>query len=69
MPDRVYKKIDLVGSSPESIDHAIRNAISKASVSVHNIDWFEVVEIRGRVEHGNVQTFQVTIRVGFRLEE
>jgi len=69
MPERIYKKVDLVGSSQESIDHAIRNAISKASVSVHNIDWFEVMEIRGRVEEGNVQTFQVTIRIGFRLDD
>ena len=68
MPERTYKKIELVGSSAESIEDAIKNACSKASTSVHNLRWFEVTEIRGNLEGGN-PTFQVTIKVGFRLDD
>lgn len=63
----VYKKIDLVGSSREGVDDAIRRAISKASESMHNLDWFEVTEIRGWINDGEPQHFQVGLKVGFRV--
>jgi flavin-binding protein dodecin len=69
MSSRIYKLIDLVGSSPDSSDEAIRNAIAKASQTIKNIDWFEVVETRGHVADGKVAHFQVTIKVGFRIED
>ena len=68
MSDHVYKKINLTGSSTESVDDAIRRAVSKASESVRNMRWFEVEEIRGHIEGGEVAHFQVTLKVGFTLE-
>jgi len=64
-----YKLIELVGSSPNGSDEAIRNAIAKASVTVKCIDWFEVVQTRGHIKDGRIAHFQVTIKVGFRLED
>lgn len=69
MPDKTYKKVEIVGSSPDSIDQAIRNALTKANSSIRNIDWFEVSEIRGAVHNGEHPIFQVTMKVGFRLED
>ncbi|WP_413203799.1 dodecin [Rhodospirillum sp. A1_3_36] len=69
MTDHVYKKIDLVGTSKESVEGAIQGAIGKASESVRNIDWFEVKEIRGWVKEGQVQHYQVAIQAGFRLDD
>jgi flavin-binding protein dodecin len=69
MSDHVYKKIELVGSSTESIEDAIQNAIGKASESVRNMRWFEVGEIRGHIVDGAVGHYQVTVKVGFTLEE
>ena len=68
MTDRIYKKIELVGTSPNGIDDAIRNAIGAASETVDHIDWFEVQEVRGHVEGGKVAHFQVVLKVGFRLD-
>jgi dodecin len=65
----VYKKVELVGSSREGVDDAIQRAISKASDSLHNLDWFEVKEIRGWIQDGEVQHTQVTLQVGFRLDD
>lgn len=65
----VYKKIDLVGSSREGVDDAIRRAILKASETMRNLDWFEVKEIRGWIHDGEPQHTQVTLQVGFRLED
>ena len=65
----VYKKVELVGSSVEGVDDAIRGAIKKASQTIRNIDWFEVKEIRGWVRDGDAQHFQVVLQVGFRLDE
>ena len=64
-----YKKLEIVGSSPVSSDDAIRNALSECSKSIRNIDWFEVVETRGHVENGQVGHFQVTLKIGFRIED
>jgi flavin-binding protein dodecin len=68
MNDHVYKIVEIVGSSTESIDHAIRTAVERASRTVHAIRWFEVVSTRGNVEDGRVAHFQVTLRVGFTLD-
>jgi flavin-binding protein dodecin len=66
--DHVYKKIELTGSSPDSVEDAIRNAVAKASETVHNLRWFEVNEVRGHIEKGAVAHFQVTVKVGFTLD-
>ena len=69
MSDHIYKKIELVGSSKTSIEDAIQQAITKASASLHNLDWFEVVETRGHIEQGKIAHWQVTIKVGFTLDD
>ncbi len=69
MSNHVYKTIELVGSSPNGSDDAVRNAISRASATVHNLRWFEVVQTRGHLEDGKVRHFQVTLKVGFTLED
>lgn len=68
MPDHVYKKIELTGSSTESIEGAVRNAIEKASETIHNLRWFEVGEVRGHIETGEVAHWQVTVKVGFTID-
>lgn len=68
MTDHVYKKLEVTGSSTKGTDDAIRNAIKKASETVHNMDWFEVVETRGHIEDGQVAHWQVTLKIGFRLD-
>ena len=69
MSDHVYKSIELTGSSTEGVSQAIDRAIAKASETVRGIDWFEVTEIRGHVEDGAVAHYQVTLKLGFRLEQ
>ncbi|HJV68294.1 dodecin [Ideonella sp.] len=68
MSNHVYKLVELVGSSTSSTDDAIRNAIETASKTIRRIDWFEVTETRGHVADGKVAHFQVTLKVGFRVE-
>lgn len=68
MPDHVYKKVELTGSSTTGVDDAIRTAITKASESIHNLRWFEVTDIRGHIEKGEVAHFQVTLKVGFTVD-
>ena len=69
MSDHVYKKIELVGSSPTSIEEAVTNALSRAAQSVRNMRWFEVTETRGHIVDGKVDHWQVTLKVGFTLED
>jgi flavin-binding protein dodecin len=69
MPDHVYRLSEIVGSSTSGVDDAIRTAIRKAAQTVRNIEWFEVKEVRGQVVDGEVAYFQVTIKVGFRVED
>jgi len=69
MSDHVYKKVELTGSSTEGSDQAIQNAIAKAGKSLNNMDWFEVLESRGHIKDGQVAHWQVTIKVGFRLDD
>jgi flavin-binding protein dodecin len=66
--DHVYKKLELTGTSTTGVDDAIRSAIARASKTVHNLRWFEVVEVRGGIENGQVASWQVTIKVGFTLD-
>ncbi len=67
--ERTYKKIEIVGSSEKSFAEATKNAVAKACQSLRHVDWFEVSEMRGLVEKGTVKEFQVTVKIGFRLEE
>ena len=69
MPNHVYKSIELTGSSPKSVEAAIEGAIAKASKSLRNIQWFQVIETRGHVAKGKVAHYQVTLKVGFTLED
>lgn len=68
MSDHVYKKIELVGSSPESIEKAAQRAVNKASESVHNLRWLEVTDIRGHLAEGKIEHWQVGVKIGFTLE-
>jgi len=68
MADHVYKKIELVGSSPNSFDEAVKNALARATKTMRNMRWFEVTETRGYIEEGNIAHWQVTLKVGFTLE-
>jgi flavin-binding protein dodecin len=69
MPEHVYKVVEIVGSSETSVSKAIDRAIQKASETLRNIGWFEVEQIRGHIENGKVAQYQVTLKLGFRLEE
>jgi dodecin len=69
MADHTYGITEIVGTSPDSLQQAIRNGISRASQTVRNLDWFEVGTIRGYIKDGQVQHFQVQMKVGFRIEE
>lgn len=69
MSDHVYKKIELTGSSTEGVEDAVRRAIARAGETVHNMRWFEVGEIRGHLEGGKIAHWQVTVKVGFTLDE
>ena len=68
MSNHVYKTIELVGSSPNGTDDAVRNAIARAGETIRNLRWFQVVETRGHLEDGRIGHWQVTLKVGFTLE-
>ncbi|WP_182087321.1 dodecin [Aureimonas sp. ME7] len=68
MSEHTYKLIEIVGSSPDSIEKAIENALADAAASLHKVRWFEVVETRGHVENGKVGHYQVTLKIGFTLD-
>ena len=68
MSDHVYRLSEIVGSSQTSVDDAIRNAIRKAAETVRNIEWFQTTEVRGQVVDGDVAYYQVTLKVGFRVD-
>lgn len=63
-----YKKIEIVGTSEKSYEDAIQSGVKRAAQTVKNMDWFEVDELRGRIENGAVAEFQATLKIGFRLE-
>jgi len=69
MTDRTYRVTEIVGTSPESVEAAIRNGVRRASQTLRHLDWFEVTEVRGQIEDGEVAHLQVTMKVGFRLED
>ncbi|GAA3469003.1 MULTISPECIES: dodecin [Nonomuraea] len=69
MSDRTYRVTEIVGTSGESLDDAVRNGIRRASQTLRHLDWFEVTEIRGHIEQGEVAHYQVGMKVGFRLED
>ena len=69
MSDKVYKKIDVVGTSSMNLEDAIQKAVTRSSETVRNMSWFEVSEIRGRIEGGDVTQWQVTVRIGFAVGE
>ena len=68
MNDHIYKKLELVGTSPNSIEEAVNNALARAAKTLRNLRWFEVVETRGHIENGKVDHWQVTVKVGFTLD-
>jgi flavin-binding protein dodecin len=69
MSDHVYKTIELTGSSTVGVDDAVRRAVERASKSMHNLRWFEITQVRGHIDGGAVAHWQVTIKVGFTLDE
>ncbi|MDA5282478.1 dodecin [Streptomyces sp. NPDC054904] len=69
MSNHTYRVTEIVGTSTEGIDQAIRNAISRAGSTLRNLDWFEVTQMRGHIENGEVAHYQVGLKVGFRLDE
>jgi flavin-binding protein dodecin len=69
MPNHVYKSIELTGSSPTSVEDAVTSALERASKTVHNLRWFEVTNVRGHIENGKLAHWQVTMKVGFTLDE
>jgi dodecin len=68
MSDHIYKTIELVGSSSDTVEDAIRKAVVKAAETVRNLRWFQVVDTRGHIEEGRVAHWQVTLKIGFTLE-
>ena len=68
MSDHIYKKVELVGSSRNSIEEAVNNAITRAAKTLRNLRWLEVVETRGHIQDGKVDHWQVTVKVGFTLD-
>lgn len=69
MSEHVYRVTEIVGSSNDGLDHAIRSALERAQQTLRNVDWFEVTEIRGTLQAGPNPTLQVTMKIGFRLDE
>jgi flavin-binding protein dodecin len=69
MSDHIYKKIELVGSSPNGFEEAVKNALARAEKTVRNMRWFEVAETRGYIENGKISHWQVTLKIGFTLED
>jgi flavin-binding protein dodecin len=67
--DHIYKSVEITGSSPDGVTEAINTAIAKASQTLRNLDWFEVVGVRGHIGSGGVAHYQVTLKIGFRLED
>ena len=68
MAEHVYKKIEIVGSSPSGFEEAVQNALARASKTIRNMRWFEVAESRGYIEDGKIDHWQVTLKIGFTLE-
>ena len=69
MSSRTYRVTEIVGTTPEGVDQAVRNGIERAGKTLRHLDWFEVLQVRGQVKDGQVEHFQVSMKVGFRLED
>ena len=69
MSDHVYKLVELVGSSQQSFDDAVQNAVAKAGKTLRNMRWFQVIDTRGQIDQGKIAYWQVTVKVGFTIEE
>ncbi|CAL9356350.1 flavin-binding protein dodecin [Streptomyces glaucescens] len=69
MSNHTYRVTEIVGTSPEGVDQAVRNGISRASQTLRYLDWFEVTQVRGQIENGQIAHWQVGLKVGFRLED
>jgi dodecin len=69
MSDRTYRVTEIVGTSGDSVQQAVRNGVRRASETIRHLDWFEVTEIRGHLEDGAIEHYQVGMKVGFRLED
>lgn len=69
MPDHVYKSVEITGSSPESIEDAVQTALTRAGESLHSLRWFHVQDIRGHLNDGQIAHWQVTVKIGFTLDE
>lgn len=69
MTDRTYRVTEIVGTSPDSVDSAVRNGIKRAAETLRHLDWFEITQVRGQIVDGEVAHYQVGLKVGFRLED
>ena len=69
MPNATYRLTEIVGTSSEGTDDAIRSGIAKAAKTLHNLDWFQVTEVRGTIAGGEVSAYQVTMKIGFRVDD
>ncbi len=69
MSEHVYKQLELTGSSTTSIEDAVQGVIAKAAATLHNLDWFQIVETRGCIQHNKIAYWQVTLKLGFRLDD
>ncbi|MEI8084252.1 MAG: dodecin [Actinomycetes bacterium] len=69
MADRTYGLVEVVGTSQEGVDEAIRNGVKRGSESLRHLDWFEVTDVRGYIKDGDVHHFQVTLKLGYRMED
>ena len=69
MTEHVYKSVEITGTSPEGVTQAIDRAVAKASETVRNLDWFELVSVRGQIDDGRVAHYQATLKIGFRLDD
>ena len=69
MSEHVYKKLEIVGSSPDGVEDAVRNAVSRSSKTIRNMRWFEVTETRGYIDESKIAHWQVTLKIGFTLED
>lgn len=69
MTNRTYRISEIIGTSPDSVDQAVRNGIERASQTIRHIDWFEVTQVRGQAKDGQVEHYQVGLKIGFRLED
>jgi flavin-binding protein dodecin len=69
MSNHTYRVTEIVGTSPDGVDQAVRNAITRASQTLRHLDWFEITQVRGQIEEGQIAHWQVGLKVGFRLDE